>query len=78
MTPQRMNEKRYPTPPCTCGSSLKGELKCLPTILIVIFILMLLGAMPSWPHSKNWGYYPSSGLGLLLLIVIILTFSGRL
>lgn len=50
----------------------------LATILIVIFILMLLGAMPSWPHSKNWGYYPSGGLGLLLLIVIILTFSGRL
>jgi hypothetical protein len=54
------------------------RVEMLATILIVIFILMLLGAMPSWPHSKNWGYYPSSGLGLLLLIVIILTFSGRL
>ena len=49
----------------------------LATILIVVLILMLLGAVPRWPHSKNWGYYPSSGLGLVLLIVIILALMGR-
>jgi hypothetical protein len=48
----------------------------LGTILIVILILMLLGAVPAWPHSRNWGYYPSSGLGLVLLIVIVLLLLG--
>jgi Protein of unknown function (DUF3309) len=48
------------------------------TILIVILILVLVGALPTWPHSKNWGYYPSGGLGLVLLIVIILLLMGRI
>jgi hypothetical protein len=43
----------------------------LGTVLLVLLILMLLGALPTWPHSKSWGYYPSGGLGLLLVIVII-------
>jgi hypothetical protein len=50
----------------------------LSTILIIVLILMLLGAVPRWPHSKNWGYYPSGGLGFLLLIIIILVLLGRL
>ena len=50
----------------------------LGTILIVILILMLVGALPSWPYSSGWGYYPSSGLGLVLLIVIILLLLGRI
>ena len=50
----------------------------LGTILIVILILMLLGAMPTWPHSRNWGYYPSGGLGLVLLVVIVLLLMGRI
>jgi hypothetical protein len=50
----------------------------LATILIVLLVLMLLGAVPRWPHSRNWGYYPSSGLGLVLLIVIILALMGRI
>ncbi len=41
-------------------------------ILIIILVLLLLGAVPSWPHSRGWGYYPSGGLGLILLIVLIL------
>jgi Protein of unknown function (DUF3309) len=45
-------------------------------ILLVIVILMLAGAVPAWPHSRNWGYYPSGGLGLLLLIIIILLLLG--
>ena len=48
------------------------------TILIVIVVLMLLGAFPTWYHSKNWGYGPSGGAGLLLLILVILMLSGRL
>jgi hypothetical protein len=48
------------------------------TILLVILILLLLGALPMWPYSSSWGYFPSGGLGLVLLIVIILAVSGRL
>ena len=48
------------------------------TILIVILVLMLLGALPSWPHSRNWGYFPSGGLGLVVLILLILLLTGRL
>ncbi len=47
-------------------------------ILIVILILVLVGALPTWPHSKSWGYYPSGGLGLVLLILIILLLMGRI
>ena len=50
----------------------------LGTILLIILVLMLIGAIPSWPHSKSWGYGPSGGLGLVLLIVIILLLTGRL
>jgi hypothetical protein len=48
------------------------------TILLVIVVLMLLGVMPAWPHSRGWGYYPSGGLGLVLLILVVLMLSGRL
>ena len=48
------------------------------TILIIILILVLIGALPTWPHSKSWGYYPSGGLGLVLLILIILLLLGRI
>jgi hypothetical protein len=48
------------------------------TILLVIVILMLLGVIPTWPHSRNWGYGPSGGLGLVLLILLILLLTGRL
>ena len=47
------------------------------TIVIIILILLLLGAIPSWPHSRSWGYYPSGLLGLILLIIIILVLLGR-
>ncbi len=48
------------------------------TILVVIAVLMLLGAIPAWPHSRSWGYGPSGGLGLVLRIVVILIMAGRL
>jgi len=46
--------------------------------LIVILILVLIGALPTWPHSRNWGYYPTGGLGLVLVIVMILLLLGRI
>jgi Protein of unknown function (DUF3309) len=50
----------------------------LGTILIVVVILILIGVLPTWPHSRQWGYYPSGGLGLILVILIILLLLGRL
>jgi hypothetical protein len=48
------------------------------TILIIILILLLVGVLPTWPHSRSWGYYPSGGLGLILLILIILLLLGKI
>jgi hypothetical protein len=50
----------------------------LGTILLIILIIILIGALPTWPYSSGWGYYPSSGLGLVLIIILILVFAGRL
>lgn len=50
----------------------------LGTILLIVLILMLIGAMPSWPHSRNWGYGPSGGLGLVVIIIIVLLLMGRI
>jgi hypothetical protein len=46
--------------------------------LVVILILVLIGAVPTWPHSRNWGYYPSGGLGIVLVVVVLLMLFGRL
>lgn len=48
------------------------------TILLIILILLLIGVLPSWPHSKSWGYGPSGGLGLVVVIIIILLLMGRI
>ncbi|MFZ3214177.1 MAG: DUF3309 family protein [Terriglobales bacterium] len=48
------------------------------TILIIILILLLVGALPTWPYSTGWGYYPSGGLGLVLLVIIVLVLVGRI
>ena len=48
------------------------------TILLILLVLLLVGALPTWPYSSAWGYYPSGGLGLVLLIVVILALTGRL
>jgi flagellin-like protein len=48
------------------------------TILLIILILLLVGALPTWPYSSGWGYYPSGGLGLIVLILIVLVLAGRL
>jgi hypothetical protein len=60
-----------PTP-----TGAQGE--AMTTILIVVVVLMLLGAVPTWPHSRSWGYGPSGGVGLVLLILVFLMLSGRL
>jgi len=48
------------------------------TILLVIAVLMLLGVLPAWPHSRGWGYAPSGGLGLVVLVLVVLVVAGRL
>lgn len=50
----------------------------LGTILLIILVLFLVGALPSWPHSASWGYFPSGGIGLILVIVIVLLLMGRI
>jgi hypothetical protein len=50
----------------------------LPTILLIVLIVLLLGALPTWPYSGGWGYYPSGGVGLVVLIVVILLVTGRI
>jgi hypothetical protein len=48
------------------------------TILLVVLILLLLGALPTWPYSHSWGYYPSGGLGVIVIVLIVLLLAGRL
>jgi hypothetical protein len=62
----------------TLGCALDAKEKSMSTILVIILILLLVGALPSWPYSNGWGYYPSGGLGLVLLVVLVLALSGRL
>jgi hypothetical protein len=50
----------------------------LSTILLILLVLLLIGALPAWPHSKSWGYYPSGGLSLVVLIVLLLLLFGRI
>ncbi len=46
------------------------------TILLIVVLLLMVGALPSWPHSRNWGYYPSGGLGLVLIVLLVLMLLG--
>jgi len=55
----------------------KGHTDCMLTIVIVVLVLMLLGAIPTWPHSRSWGYAPSGGLTLVVVILIVLMLTGR-
>ena len=50
----------------------------LGTVLLILLILLLLGALPTWPHSRSWGYYPSGGVGLLVVILVVLLLMGRI
>jgi hypothetical protein len=66
------------TPASNLNRNIERNVMSVGTILLVILILMLIGAFPAWPHSRNWGYYPSGGLGLVVLILLILVLTGRL
>ena len=59
-------------------NSLTTVAPMLGTILIVVLLLALVGALPTWGHSRSWGYYPSGGLGLILVIIIVLVLLGRI
>jgi hypothetical protein len=62
-----------------CGSAVNQKRgQAMRTILLIVVIILLLGALPTWPYSAGWGYYPSGGLGLVLLILIILAVMGRI
>jgi Protein of unknown function (DUF3309) len=52
--------------------------KSMSTILLIILVLLLIGALPAWPYSRSWGYYPSSGLGLVVVVLVVLLLAGRL
>jgi hypothetical protein len=60
------------------SEAVQGGKAFMGTILLIILILLLIGAFPTWPYSRSWGYYPSGGLGLILIILIILLLMGRL
>jgi len=64
--------------PTSSFESRKRGANMLGTIVIVVLILALIGALPRWPHSRNWGYYPTGGMGLILAIVVILLLLGRI
>jgi hypothetical protein len=59
------------------GDLSETERNSMYTILLIILVLLLIGALPTWPYSTGWGYYPSGGLGLLLIIVLVLVLMGR-
>jgi hypothetical protein len=50
----------------------------LGTVLLILLVLFLVGALPRWPHSRSWGYYPSGGLGLIVIVVVVLLLMGRI
>ena len=75
----RQADSERPGPcPASPAHSGKGHTVTLGSILLIILIVLLVGSLPRWPHSVNWGYYPSGGVGLLLVIVIILLLMGRI
>jgi len=60
------------------AARIRGRDEMLGTILIIVLVLMLIGALPTWPHSRSWGYYPSGGIGAIVLILVVLLLIGRI
>jgi len=60
------------------GGIFKENFMSLGTILLILLILMLIGSVPSWPHSRSWGYGPSGALGLIVIVIVVLLLTGRL
>ena len=74
-----MRGRRLIAPDPTSESyGIRGEQTHMLTILVVILLLVALGALPTWPYSQGWGYYPSSGLGLVVLVLVVLLLLGRI
>ena len=71
----RLSERAQTRPPTNVN---KEEAMSLSTILLIVVVLLLIGALPTWPYSSSWGYYPSGGLGLVVLILLILLIAGRI
>jgi hypothetical protein len=61
-----------------CPATLRRKKMTLGTILLIVLVLLLVGAIPTWPHSRGWGYGPSGGIGLVLLILLILLLLGKI
>jgi hypothetical protein len=60
------------------GGALRRNQMSIGTILLIVLVLLLIGAFPSWPHSRSWGYGPTGGIGLLLVILLVLVLLGRI
>lgn len=73
-----MQEARAGDLPDAAFPGQRREETMLGTILIILLILLLIGALPTWPYSGGWGYYPGGGLGLILIIVVVLVLMGRI
>lgn len=67
-----------PLNPTHPASLFKESAMSLTTLLLIVLVLMLIGAVPAWPHSRGWGYWPSGGLGLVLVILLVLLLAGRI
>lgn len=76
-TGTKSRERRYRGRPAPRAETRRGNVM-LGTILLIVLVLLLIGALPSWGHSRNWGYGPSGGLGLVVLILLILVLMGRI
>jgi hypothetical protein len=72
------NREPYRINPATTRNAFLLWKKLMNTILLIILILLLIGALPTWPYSRGWGYYPTGGIGLILVIVIILALLGTI
>jgi len=55
-----------------------GEVRAVTTLLLILLVLLLVGALPAWPYSRGWGYYPGGALGVVLLVILVLFLAGRL
>ncbi|HEX4706367.1 MAG TPA: DUF3309 family protein [Candidatus Udaeobacter sp.] len=75
---QALQSRYYNVQSVTLRRNILEKGKAMGTILLIILILLLLGALPAWPYSSGWGYWPSGGLGLIVLILIILALTGHL
>ena len=60
------------------SANIRGSEAILSLILMILLVLLLLGALPTWPYSRSWGYYPSGGLGLVVVVLLVLILAGRI